>query len=156
MKHSRTRTNKTKNIALIFCLFGVTRLSAKSKTHRVPDYGREAVSAFIARARSIFFFSFVRPIYHHPFSLSLPPRIAVSQIRGHIVGSSPSSPLRLVPWEAFLSREDFNPCPLSHGLASNWPPPSAQVHVRLVSGGCGSHRVCRQRGMRLEVGGSFG
>ena len=43
--------------------------------------------------------------------------IVVTQIRGHIVGSSPPSPLRFVPCKAFLSRENSSPCRLLSNCA---------------------------------------
>ena len=43
-----------------------------------------------------------------------PSRLVVTQIRGHLAGSSPPSPLL-----AFLSREDFNPFFFPRRLASN-------------------------------------
>ena len=49
-----------------------------------------------------FFYS----IYYPRTALALPPRSSSSQIRGHIAGSPPRSPLRTVPAFIFIARKN--------------------------------------------------
>ena len=70
--------------------------------------------------KHIYFAIFTNNIWSY---LLWPPVIVVAQIRGHKeAGSSPSSPLRFLPWKAFLSREGVGPL-TPRPLASNYPYP---------------------------------
>ena len=70
------------------------------------------------RTMAVTTFFFSRSMYYPRTTLALPP--IVTQIRGHIVGPPPPSPLRYVP--SFLSREDFSIfCPRRLASNCNYP-----------------------------------